>query len=195
MSGFSSVGRASASQAEGRGFETRNPLQFSGVPVMKQVLFAKIISSPVGDLLLVASENFLKQITFLKHKKDVSLNGFVENRNLPILEKTQQQLEEYFIGKRRTFEIPLLLKGSEFEIKVWRELQKIPFGETISYQELATRVKNKNYARAVGNANGKNPIPIIIPCHRVIQKNGNLGGFGGGLEIKKYLLKLEQIHR
>ena len=159
---------------------------------MEQKPFGKIISSPVGNLLLLVSENVLTKIVFLKFKEKKISKEFIENPQHPILLKTQRQLKEYFAGSRKIFDIPFSLNGTEFQRKVWSELQKIPFGETVSYQKLAERVKNKNYARAVGNANGKNPLPIIIPCHRVISKNGNFGGFGGGIEIKIYLLKMER---
>jgi len=159
---------------------------------MKQKPFGKIIPSPVGNLLLLASENALIEIVFLKFKNKYFTKKFIENPQNPLLIKIQRQLKEYFAGNRKNFDIPFFVSGTDFQIRVWNELQKIPFGKTISYQELAGRVKNKKYARAVGNANGKNPIPIIIPCHRVISKNGNLGGFGGGIEIKKYLLEMER---
>lgn len=101
------------------------------------------------------------------------------------------QLEEYFAGVRREFDIPLVLHGTPFQIDVWKNLERIPYGETISYQHLAQQVGGIKKARAVGMANGKNPIPIVVPCHRVIGKNGSLTGFGGGLETKKTLLELE----
>ena len=102
-----------------------------------------------------------------------------------------RQLEEYFDGKRKEFDLPLILEGTEFQLLVWRNLQKIPYGETVSYGQLARRIGSPEAARAVGLANGSNPIPIIIPCHRVIGSNGDLTGFGGGLPVKKKLLALE----
>ena len=142
-------------------------------------------SSPIGCLQLVSDKNNLLKIQF------GSEDNF-RNSDLPILIKTEKQLQEYFVGKRKQFEIPYKLEGTKFQIKVWEELNKIPFGETISYKTLATRVGNKNKARAAGNANGKNPLPIIIPCHRVIASDGSLGGYDGGIDNKEYLLELER---
>jgi methylated-DNA-[protein]-cysteine S-methyltransferase len=102
------------------------------------------------------------------------------------------QLDQYFKGKRKTFDVEFELKGSVFQKKVWYELLKIPYGKTVSYGEIAAGIGNPKAARAVGMAAGKNPVAIIVPCHRVIGKNGSLTGFGGGLETKKYLLDLEQ---
>jgi methylated-DNA-[protein]-cysteine S-methyltransferase len=102
-----------------------------------------------------------------------------------------RQLQAYFAGKLTEFELPLILEGTEFQLLVWRNLQKIPYGETVSYGQLANRIGRPEAARAVGLANGSNPLPIIIPCHRVIGSNGELTGFGGGIPIKKKLLALE----
>jgi len=105
------------------------------------------------------------------------------------------QLNEYFAGKRREFDLPLAPRGTEFQLACWNELQRIAYGRTISYSELARRIAKPNAVRAVGAANGANPIPIIIPCHRVIGANGTLTGYGGGLHIKRALLALEQPQR
>lgn len=102
------------------------------------------------------------------------------------------QLEEYFLRKRKNFEVKLDLNGTEFQIKVWNKLLGIPYGETISYRDLANLVNNPKAVRAVGTANGQNPVPIIIPCHRVLRNNGNLGGYAFGIELKKELLNLER---
>jgi len=101
------------------------------------------------------------------------------------------QLREYFAGKRTTFDLALIPQGTEFQVKVWNELRRIPYGETISYKQLAERIGKPKAVRAVGAANGANPIPIVIPCHRVIGNDGSLTGFGGGLPLKKRLLELE----
>ena len=152
--------------------------------------FCKVIKSPIGSLVLISDKSALIGIEFGKGKvENLPIKPTKENH--PILNETEKQLIEYFSGNRREFDIPLKLEGTDFQKKVWQELSKIPFGETISYQQLAEKMGSKNKARAVGNANGKNPIPIIIPCHRVIEKNGKLGGFGGGLLIKQFLLELE----
>ncbi len=109
----------------------------------------------------------------------------------PYLFNVLTQLEEYFNRARKIFEIPLDLSGSDFQLKVWKELSKIPYGKVITYREIAVKVGGVNYGRAVGRANGKNPVPIIIPCHRVIESNGRLGGYSGGEGIKEKLLELE----
>lgn len=109
--------------------------------------------------------------------------------------KCKKELMEYFKGKRKEFDIPLELEGSEFQLEVWGVLKKIPYGDVISYYDEAVMYKEKKYARAVSNANNKNPIPIIIPCHRVKQKDGYIGGYKYGVDIKKYLLRLEEENR
>ncbi|HPR17748.1 MAG TPA: methylated-DNA--[protein]-cysteine S-methyltransferase [Candidatus Cloacimonadota bacterium] len=147
------------------------------------MLYYKNFNSPLGKLGLYADEQHLCKITFGTVEKD-------DNSN-PILEETALQLDEYFAGKRQEFTIPIRPEGTSFQKKVWLALQAIPYGKTISYQEMAELVGNKNKARAVGTANHFNPIPIFIPCHRVVRKNGGLGGYAGGLDIKKYLLDLE----
>jgi methylated-DNA-[protein]-cysteine S-methyltransferase len=108
-----------------------------------------------------------------------------------LIKKIKEQIDEYLTGSRKEFEVPINLIGTNFQLKVWEELSKIEYGKCISYQELGERIGHKNYARAVGMANNKNPIPIIIPCHRVIGKNGNLVGYAGGLDKKKKLLDIE----
>ena len=148
-------------------------------------LFYRNVEDIVGSLLLVSDGEFLIEIRFDNDKK-------IKNSDIPILIETEKQLRQYFVGERQIFSIPLKPFGTNFQLSVWNELKKISFGKTISYQQLAERVGDKNKSRAVGNANGKNPIPIIIPCHRVIHKSGELGGFGGGIQIKRKLLELEQ---
>jgi methylated-DNA-[protein]-cysteine S-methyltransferase len=110
----------------------------------------------------------------------------------PVLKETATQLEEYFAGERTDFDLPMELDGTDFQREVWTELTRIPYGETISYGELARRVGRPNGPRAVGQANGRNPIPIIVPCHRVLASNG-IGGYGGGLKVKRALLALEGV--
>ena len=148
-------------------------------------LLYRNVEDIVGSLLLVSDGEFIIEIRFDNDKK-------IKNSDIPILIETEKQLRQYFVGERQIFSIPLKPFGTNFQLSVWNELKKIPFGKTISYQQLAERVGDKNKSRAVGNANGKNPIPIIIPCHRVIHKSGELCGFGGGIKIKRKLLELEQ---
>ncbi len=152
----------------------------------RDTLFYKKINTPIGNLLLISDHDHLLEIRFNPQ------NSYDSTKVTDVLLRTERQLQEYFKGKRRYFELAYKLDGTIFQKQVWNSLIKIPYGKTISYKTLAKRVGNKNKARAVGNANGKNPIPIIIPCHRVIANDGSLGGYGGGLEIKNFLLKLEQ---
>ena len=119
----------------------------------------------------------------------------IEENETELLRETVKQLEEFFEGKRNCFDLPLEPKGTEFQKKVWSALQEIPFGETRSYGEIAKIVGNEKASRAVGMANNKNPIPIIIPCHRVIGANGKLVGYAGGLNIKEKLLKIEKDYK
>ena len=141
--------------------------------------------SPVGILEIKASNKALISVNLKKDYK-----AFTSSNN-PVIKETIKQLSEYFEGKRRTFDIPLSPEGTEFQKKVWKELLCIPYGKTISYANLAEAVGNPKASRAVGSANGKNPIPIIIPCHRVIASDKGLGGYAYGLPVKKYLLELE----
>jgi len=147
--------------------------------------------SPIGSLLIAGDEEAIHLIAFPKNGKPRRPEaGWTESRSGPLAEAVRQ-LREYFAGRRQEFDLPLAPKGTEFQRKVWRKLQEIPYGETISYGELAKRVGNPKASRAVGSANGKNRIPIVIPCHRVIAGDGGLGGFGGGLTTKEKLLALE----
>jgi|AntAceMinimDraft_17_1070374.scaffolds.fasta_scaffold03994_1 methylated-DNA-[protein]-cysteine S-methyltransferase len=152
--------------------------------MLRAELYYRNIRGLVGDLLLISDGEYILEIKFCNDDK-------VINSDIPILLKTDRQLRQYFVRERQLFDIPLKPIGTDFQLSVWNELKKIPYGKTISYQELAHRVGNSNASRAVGNANGKNPIPIIIPCHRVIRKSGDLGDFGGGINIKRKLLELE----
>ena len=150
------------------------------------------ISSPVGMLKLVAHDQALVAVLWEnENPKRVRLAELIENMQHPILLETQKQLNEYFNNKRQVFDLPLDFEGTEFQQKVWQALLTIPFGETRSYKEIAEQVGNVKAVRAVGAANGKNPISIIAPCHRVVGANGKLVGFAGGLGNKDVLLKLE----
>ena len=147
--------------------------------------------SPIGPLLIAGDEEALHLIGFPHNRKPQKPEaGWIQSMSGPLAE-TVRQLREYFAGSRRDFDLPLALEGTDFQRKVWRKLQEIPYGETISYGELAKRVGNPKASRAVGSANGKNRIPIVIPCHRVIAGDGGLGGFGGGLTTKEKLLAIE----
>jgi methylated-DNA-[protein]-cysteine S-methyltransferase len=158
--------------------------------IKKCAMNCTTMESPVGPLLLAGDEHALHMVYFLKGRRPMSPpRDWIEDKK-PFKE-VARQLAAYFAGKLEKFELPLALDGTEFQLLVWRNLQKIPYGETVSYGQLAKRIGSPDAARAVGLANGSNPIPVIIPCHRVIGSNGELTGFGGGLPIKKKLLALE----
>jgi methylated-DNA-[protein]-cysteine S-methyltransferase len=154
---------------------------------------ARIIDSPVGKLYLAASEDGLTHLLFVKEADSKLEPTEGSGEAARIVRKTERQLSEYFARERREFDIPLAPSGTEFQLATWRALRAIPFGETISYGELARRMKRPSAVRAVGAANGANPISIIVPCHRVIGADGSLTGFGGGLEIKRKLLAHEGL--
>ncbi len=153
----------------------------------------KVMQSPVGNLKLVASDQGLVAILWQNDKPSrVRLNELVEDKTHAILLDTERELGEYFAGKRKKFSIPLDMRGTSFQKNVWHALLAIPFGETRSYGQLAKQLGNPQAMRAVGAANGRNPISIIVPCHRVIGSSGKLTGFAGGLETKAQLLSLEE---
>ena len=148
--------------------------------------------SPVGELTLVATDKHLVAVLWENEKPNrVRLPEMKKAKQHEILEKTETQLKEYFAGTRMKFELPLAFEGTGFQTKVWQSLQKIPYGKTRSYRELASKVGSPKAYRAVGSANGRNPISIIVPCHRVISSTGKLAGFAGGLKAKAYLLQFE----
>ena len=152
----------------------------------------KTMNSPVGKLTLVAKASRLTAILWENDKPDrVRLGPMQEENNSPVLVETERQLNEYFAGKRNAFELELDFVGTGFQRKVWEALLTIPFGETRSYSDIAVQIGNPKAVRAVGAANGRNPISIIAPCHRVIGASGALTGFAGGLGAKKFLLTLE----
>jgi len=151
------------------------------------------MDSPVGALKLVAHDQALVAVMWdNEDHKRVRLAELVEDRQHPMLHKVKQQLEEYFAGQRQQFDLPLDFHGTAFQQQVWQALLNIPYGETRSYKEIAVQLGNEKAVRAVGAANGKNPISIIAPCHRVIGSSGALVGFAGGLDKKQILLSLEQ---
>lgn len=151
------------------------------------------LDSPLGRLLLVADEQGLRCIDFPGAEQDSRIQpGWRRGRRL--LERAIAQLQGYFAGERQAFDLALAADGTPFRHKVWDELGRIPYAETISYGELARRIHQPSASRAVGLANGANPIPIIVPCHRVIGSDGRLTGYSGGLSIKQWLLAHERRH-
>ena len=145
------------------------------------------INSPVGWLEITADDNALLSVHFMN---DGASKQTINEEN-KVIQKTKKQLAEYFAGERKKFDIPLNPSGTEFQLKVWNELLKIPYGKTISYLQLAELVESKEHTRAVGLANGKNPVAIIVPCHRVVGSDGKLTGYAGGMKNKQWLLELE----
>lgn len=145
--------------------------------------------SPIGPLYLVVSDKGLRGL-FWKRQSSPMIKNLKDSA---LLQETMTQVQEYLTGNRKTFSLPLDLKGTEFQVRVWSALLNIPYGETRSYKEIAIQLKNEKAVRAVGTANGRNPISLIVPCHRVIGSNGTLTGYAGGLKIKEKLLKLEGL--
>jgi methylated-DNA-[protein]-cysteine S-methyltransferase len=153
-------------------------------------MYYRYLATPVGDLLLAGDKAGLSLIGFPKGKMRHDPEADWIFNEKPFVEACRQ-LEEYFAGTRKVFDLPLQLSGTDFQVQVLRELQQIPYGQTVSYGEIAKRIGRPKAMRAVGAANGRNPLPIIIPCHRVIGSSGDLTGFGGGLDTKEALLCLE----
>ena len=155
---------------------------------MADTLNFRLVPSPLGELRLVSNGHALVRIEFPgQHGSDG------EKRSDSVLDKAAGQLAEYFEGSRRGFDLPLDAGGTEFQRQVWGALQAIPYGELRSYRDIADHLGNRQAVRAVGAANGRNPIPIVVPCHRVIGSNGQLTGFAGGLAAKRKLLELEGL--
>lgn len=156
----------------------------------------RFCESPVGRLKLVASEVGLVAVLWENDPPGrVRFEGLLEAGQWPLLDVAARELEEYFAGRRREFSVPLDMRGTEFQKNVWEALRRIPFGETRTYGELAAQLGRPSATRAVGAANGRNPISIIVPCHRVIGHSGKLTGFAGGLDVKARLLELEGVRR
>ena len=154
---------------------------------------SKTMNSPVGELTLVASAPGLAAILWENDRPGrVKLNIVAQDDNHPLLRETERQLSQYFAGTRTHFDLPLDFVGTDFQKKVWAALLTIPCGETRSYAQIAAQIGSPKAVRAVGAANGRNPISIIAPCHRVIGSNGTLTGFAGGLDAKQTLLELEK---
>ncbi len=142
----------------------------------------------IGKILVAEEKGYITKITFSETK--ISLNSIL--RETPLIKKAKEELEEYFVGKRKKFSIPIKPQGTKFQERVWQAIMKIPYGKTCSYKDIAIKIGNSKAARAIGGANNKNPIAIIIPCHRVIGTNGTLTGYAGGLKLKKKLLFIEE---
>jgi methylated-DNA-[protein]-cysteine S-methyltransferase len=153
---------------------------------MKSVFF---YDYPIGKVGIAEEDGAISRVFFSGKKK--TLPGF-DTAETPLIKKAAAQLAEYFKGKRRAFDLPLALHGTDFQISVWKALQTIPAGETRSYKDIAALIGNPKAVRAVGMANNRNPVVIIVPCHRVIGSDGSLTGYGGGLPTKQYLLNLEK---
>ena len=149
-------------------------------------MFYSTMESPIGTLYLIGTKDYLCQIKIHCPKE-------ITRQDLPLFQEAQRQLKEYFSGKRKVFQLPIFFQGSPFQEKVWRSLLNIPYGTTKSYQEIAREIGNEKAVRAVGGAVHRNPFPLILPCHRVIGKNGSLVGFGLGLSTKKWLLEHERL--
>ena len=153
---------------------------------MKSVFYYEY---PVGKMGIIEEDEALAGIFFPSKSRDFAKT--IPRAETPFIKKTAVQLKEYFAGRRKTFDVPLVLHGTKFQVSVWKALQAIPYGETRTYREIAVLTGNPKACRAVGMANNRNPIALIVPCHRVIGSNGSLTGYADGLDTKEYLLKLE----
>ena len=151
-------------------------------------VFIEYYESPLGTLKITANTTELKAIVFM----DDALQQTAQDNTVTNL--TKLQLKEYFAGTRQQFELPIAAKGTDFQRQVWQQLNMIPYGKTSSYQEIARKINNPKAVRAVGSANGKNPLTIVVPCHRVIGSNGSLTGYAWGVSRKAQLLELESTH-
>lgn len=155
--------------------------------MIKEKVYKHDIDSPIGSLRISASDSAILSINFLDtHQTTFSAIN-------PMIEKCIDQLYKYFNGELRKFDLELAPEGSDFQLSVWNIVSEVAFGETVSYEKIAFRLGDKNSVRAVGNANGKNPIPIVIPCHRIVGKNNDLTGYAGGLHRKEWLLSHEKL--
>jgi methylated-DNA-[protein]-cysteine S-methyltransferase len=162
---------------------------------MNEQLAATTVESPIGPLRIVASDRGLRAVLWPDDDPGrVRLTEVREQPDHPILELVAAQLEEYFAGDRRSFDVPLDLVGTHFQQSAWEALRTIDYGTTVSYGEQAARMGDRRKARAVGAANGRNPVSIIVPCHRVVGADGSLTGFAGGVQTKAWLLDHERAH-
>ncbi len=161
---------------------------------MSEPLAFTTLDSPVGPLTLVASEAGLRMLLFASSARKADASAWVRRPDHPVLVRAARELGAYFDGRRTTFDVPLDLRGTPFQRAVWDLLREIPYGATTTYGALAEKLGGPTKTRAVGGANGRNPVGIIVPCHRVVGASGALTGFAGGLEAKAYLLRLERRH-
>ena len=162
---------------------------------MSTLFYTRIDESPVGPLLLAGDQDALHVLSFGTGTRPREIDADWRPDTKGVLRGICRELDEYFAGRLKAFSTQVAFSGTPFQNTVWQELRRIPYGETISYMELAKRIRNPKAVRAVGLANGANPIAIIVPCHRVIGSNGSLTGFGGGLPTKRALLELEKGQR
>lgn len=162
---------------------------------MSTLYYTQIDDSPVGPLLLAGDRDALHVLAFGVGSRPREIDAAWQPDVAGVLGPVRKELDQYFAGRLRRFSTPVAFHGTPFQNSVWRELLRIPYGETISYLQLARRIGNAKAVRAVGLANGANPVAIIVPCHRVIGANGSLTGFGGGLPTKRALLELEKGQR
>lgn len=154
----------------------------------------KTYQSPIGPLVLGAHDGKLVLSHWADDETKIT-NETVSADDMIVLDAACQQLDEYFAGSRKTFDIPMMMEGTPFQLEAWHALQTIPYGETASYAEEAAWTTHPTAVRAVANANHANPLAVFVPCHRVIQSDGKLGGYGGGIDRKEYLIKLERENR
>jgi methylated-DNA-[protein]-cysteine S-methyltransferase len=157
---------------------------------MTTQLYSRLVLSPIGPLTLIASDVGLQAIRWPDESIPDSVEPVADGPH-PILDTAAAQLEEYFAGERTTFDLPLDLRGTDFQVTAWQALADVPFGQTSTYGVQAERIGRPKAVRAIGAANGRNPVPIVLPCHRIVGKDGSLTGFAGGLEVKRFLLDHE----
>lgn len=169
----------------------------SKIQIKVQTKIQRKVTSKIGTIYLVASSEALYGIFWKPQKieNESHSQSHSQNQNagaIKMLDRAERQVQEYLDGKRKTFDVPLQMEGTDFQKRVWARLSQIPYGETRSYKDIAKELKDANASRAVGTANGRNPISLIVPCHRVISSDGSMGGYAGGLSIKEMLLNLEK---
>lgn len=162
--------------------------------IAERQFFSGSFTAPFGVLNVVASDLGVRYVMFENDAHPKSLDGLnlQHDTSHAVMRETWSQLNEYFSGKRREFDVPIDLRGTDFQVAAWKSLARIPFGRTWSYGEQAASIGRPTAVRAIGGANGRNPIAVVLPCHRVIGANGSLTGFGGGIEVKKWLLNHEK---